>query len=301
MEKNLKPKFSEIVGDLGEPVTSIETYQNPLFGFLNVLVINNGRSQWFIAKEVAYSLGYNTDRVDRLLKRYVQPSEIRVLKTANMPNINIYKISKRGLYIISEKGIFQLVLNSTLPNAIEYKIWVSEVIQTIHHTGYYKCEIDEANKQLENLFKTSTLPQFDLSPYQQGAYVDVISFNEFGSEEIDKDYKLRIINLGFFMLFRQTYIALDPQYNITHKAEPFDIAFKFGGSQATSAILTNIQFILSQLSCGASLIDLESWIYFYYPSNYTPKYNIPNGSEIQKIISNNEKQTKIIDAEVIEN
>ena len=264
MKKNLKPKFSEIVGDLGEPVTSIETYQNPLFGFLNVLVINNGRSQWFIAKEVAYSLGYNTDRVDRLLKRYVQPSEIRVLKTANMPNINIYKISKRGLYIISEKGIFQLVLNSTLPNAIEYKMWV-------------------------------------LSPYQQGAYVDVISFNEFGSEEIDKDYKLRIINLGFFMLFRQTYIALDPQYNITHKAEPFDIAFKFGESQATSAILTNIQFILSQLSCGASLVDLESWIYFYYPSNYTPKYNIPNGTEIQKMISNNEKQTKIIDAEVIEN
>lgn len=297
----VEPKFSELVGDLGEPITSIESYQNPVFGFLNVLVINNGMSQWFIAKEVVSSLGYNTVRVDRIIKKYIQPSEIRILKTANMPNKSgLIKVTNKGLYIISENGVFQLVLNSPLKNAIEYKVWVANIIKQIHHTGVYKCEIEEANKHLNDLFKTSTLPQFDLSPYQQGAYVDVVSLNQFGEIEVEQNYKLRVINAAFFLLFRQTYSCLDPQSSITGKIEPFDIAFKFGGGEAVNIVLSNIQFILNQLTAGASLLDLETWIYFYYPGNYTPRYNIPNGTEIQKLQENNNKKIKEIDAEVVQ-
>lgn len=281
-------KFSDIVGDLEDKIDSIETYQSPVFGFLNVLIINRTQTQWFIAKEVANSLGYNTDRVDRIIKRYVQPSEIRILKTANMPNLNsVTSVSKRGKYILTENGVFQLVLNSPLKNAIEYKVWVSEIVKQVHHTGIYKCEINEANTKLNDLFKTSTIPKFDISPYQQGAYIDVVSLNPYGEQEIDDNYKLRIINLAFFLVFHQTYSNLDPQSIYTRDIRPFDIAYKFGGSGLVSILINNMQFILNQLTCNCSLLGLENWIYGFYPINYTPKYNINNGEEIQKLLSNN--------------
>ena len=281
-------KFSDIVGDLEDKIDSIETYQSPVFGFLNVLIINRTQTQWFIAKEVANSLGYNTDRVDRIIKRYVQPSEIRILKTANMPNLNsVTSVSKRGKYILTENGVFQLVLNSPLKNAIEYKVWVSEIVKQVHHTGIYKCEINEANTKLNDLFKTSTIPKFDISPYQQGAYIDVVSLNPYGEQEIDDNYKLRIINLAFFLVFHQTYSNLDHQSIYTRDIRPFDIAYKFGGSGLVSILINNIQFILNQLTCNCSLLGLENWIYGFYPINYTPKYNINNGEEIQKLLSNN--------------
>ena len=281
-------KFSDIVGDLEDKIDSIETYQSPVFGFLNVLIINRTQTQWFIAKEVANSLGYNTDRVDRIIKRYVQPSEIRILKTANMPNLNsVTSVSKRGKYILTENGVFQLVLNSPLKNAIEYKVWVSEIVKQVHHTGIYKCEINEANTKLNDLFKTSTIPKFDISPYQQGAYIDVVSLNPYGEQEIDDNYKLRIINLAFFLVFHQTYSNLDPQSIYTRDIRPFDIAYKFGGSGLVSILINNMQFILNQLTCNCSLLGLENWIYGFYPIDYTPKYNINNGEEIQKLLANN--------------
>lgn len=289
-------KFSDTVGDLEDKIDSIETYQSPVFGFLNVLIINRTQTQWFIAKEVANSLGYNTDRVDRIIKRYVQPSEIRILKTANMPNLNsVTSVSKRGKYILTENGVFQLVLNSPLKNAIEYKIWVSEIIKQVHHTGIYKCEINEANTKLNDLFKTSTIPRFDISPYQQGAYIDVVSLNPYGEQEIDNNYKLRIINLAFFLVFHQTYSNLDPQSIYTGDIKPFDIAYKFGGSELVSILINNIQFILGQLTCNCSLVGLENWVYGFYPIDYTPKYNINNGEEIQKLLANNNTIKEIKD------
>ena len=289
-------KFSDIVGDLEDKIDSIETYQSPVFGFLNVLIINRTKTQWFIAKEVANSLGYNTDRVDRIIKRYVQPSEIRILKTANMPNLNsVTSVSKRGKYILTENGVFQLVLNSPLKNTIEYKVWVSEIVKQVHHTGIYKCEINEANTKLNDLFKTSTIPRFDISPYQQGAYIDVVSLNPYGEQEIDNNYKLRIINLAFFLVFHQTYSNLDPQSIYTGDIKPFDIAYKFGGSELVSILINNIQFILGQLTCNCSLVGLENWIYCFYPIDYTPKYNINNGEEIQKLLANNNTIKEIKD------
>lgn len=289
-------KFSDIVGDLEDKIDSIETYQSPVFGFLNVLIINRTQTQWFIAKEVANSLGYNTDRVDRIIKRYVQPSEIRILKTANMPDLNsVASVSKRGKYILTENGVFQLVLNSPLKNAIEYKVWVSEIVRQVHHTGIYKCEINEANTKLNDLFKTSTIPRFDISLYQQGAYIDVVSLNPYGEQEIDNNYKLRIINLAFFLVFHQTYSNLDPQSIYTGDIKPFDIAYKFGGSELVSILINNIQFILGQLTCNCSLIGLENWVYGFYPIDYTPKYNINNREEIQKLLSNNNTIKEIKD------
>lgn len=289
-------KFSDIVGDLEDKIDYIETYQSPVFGFLNVLIINRTQTQWFIAKEVINSLGYNTDRVDRIIKRYVQPSEIRILKTANMPNLNsVTSVSKRGKYILTENGVFQLVLNSPLKNAIEYKVWVSEIVKQVHHTGIYKCEINEANNKLNDLFKTSTIPRFDISPYQQGAYIDVVSLNPYGEQEIDDNYKLRVINLAFFLVFHQTYSNLDPQSIYTGDIRPFDIAYKFGGSELVSILINNIQFILGQLTCNCSLVGLENWIYGFYPIDYTPKYNINNEEEIQKLLSNNNTIKEIKD------
>ena len=303
MEKNLN--FSELVEDFGEPITSIELHTNRMFGNLHVLVVNNGKTEWFIAKEVMRSIGYKTvGAMGRLLSRVVRPSEIRIIRSSyDVCHMKLpYKVSSKGLYLLSELGVYDLILNSNIPNAIEYKLWVAGIVKEIHHNGIYRCEINEANKQLENIIGTCNIPRFDLSPYQQNSYIDVISIDPYGNQEIDKDYKLRIINLSFFLTFYQTYSNLDPQSSYTGDMRPFDIAYKFGGSQLVNIIISNIQFVMNQLTCGCSLLLLENWIYGFYPIGYTPKYNIQNGTEIQKMISNNdEKQTRIIDAEILEN
>ena len=278
------------VQDLGVMITSIECHRNRMFGFLNVLIVDNGKTEWFIAKEVLRSIGYRTTTsMGRLLSRLVRPSEIRILRSSR-DNCHVkipYKVSSNGLYLLSELGVYDLVLNSNIPNAMEYKLWVAGIVRQIHHTGEYRCEIETANQKLENLFGTCNIPKFDISPYQQGAYIDVVSINPYGEQEIDNNYKLRIINLAFFLVFHQTYSNLDPQSIYTRDIRPFDIAYKFGGSKLVSILISNIQFILNQLTCNCSLLGLENWIYGFYPIDYTPKYNINNGEEIQKLLANN--------------
>lgn len=295
MPNAIPEEFKKAVQEFGDPITSIECHQNKMFGCLNVLVVNNGKTEWFIAKEVMRSIGYKTDRIGIVLSRTVRPSEIRKITSTYNCTLKLpYKITSRGLYLISELGINDLVLNSNVHSAIEYKLWVSEIVKQIHHTGEYRCEISEANKQLEKLFGNCDIPHFDISPYQQGAYIDVVSFDQYGEQEIDNNYKLRIINLAYFLVFHQTYSNLDPQSIYTGDIRTFEIAHKFGGPKLVNIISANIQFILNLLSCNGSLLDLENWIYGFYPINYTPKYNIFNGSEIQKMQENNVNNAKQI-------
>lgn len=101
--------------------------------------------------------------------------------------------------------------------------------------------------------------------------------------------------MAYFLIFHQTYSNLDYQSIYTGDIRPFEIAYRFGGSQLVNIISTNIQFILNLLSCNGSLVDLEQWIYNFYPMNYTPKYNIYNGSEIQKMQANNNQIKEIRD------
>ena len=108
-------------------MSSLMTFENMEFGKLTV-VEKNGEF-FFIGKEVAEKLGYlnpqkavrdHVEDEDKLTERFVQSGQ------------------GRNMYIINESGLYSLILSSKLPQAKEFKRWVTkEVLPGIRKNGGY--------------------------------------------------------------------------------------------------------------------------------------------------------------------
>lgn len=103
------------------------TFENAEFGKLTV--IEKGGEFFFIGKEVAEKLGYinpqkairdHIEDEDKLTERFVQSGQ------------------GRNMYIINESGLYSLILSSKLPQAKEFKRWVTkDVLPSIRKNGGY--------------------------------------------------------------------------------------------------------------------------------------------------------------------
>ena len=116
----------------------IQVFQNEEFGELTTIIING--DVWFIGKEIATALGYEKPNnsvnkfVDNSDKRYFKKSEIKTL----LPQNRVLEIPNRGLTCINESGLYSLILSSKLPQAKQFKHWVtSEVLPAIRKYGSY--------------------------------------------------------------------------------------------------------------------------------------------------------------------
>lgn len=106
-----------------------------LFDFENnkirVLKIND--EPWFVGKDLTDILGYSNSR--KALKDHVDKEDQQILKSRNVPLENI---PNRGLTAVNESGMYSLILGSKLPNAKQFKRWVtSEVLPEIREDGTY--------------------------------------------------------------------------------------------------------------------------------------------------------------------
>lgn len=104
---------------------------NEIFNFhgqdVRTVTINN--EPYFVGKDVAEVLGYTNPR--QALKSHVDEDDKGVSKF-DTPG------GKQDLVIINESGMYSLVLSSKLPQAKEFKRWVtSEVLPTIRKHGMY--------------------------------------------------------------------------------------------------------------------------------------------------------------------
>jgi prophage antirepressor-like protein len=82
---------------------------------------------WFIAKDVATTLGYSRT-ADAVREHCKGVGEIRTLTAGGMQTAKI----------ITERDVYRLVMRSKLPNAERFQDWVcEEVIPSIHKTGSY--------------------------------------------------------------------------------------------------------------------------------------------------------------------
>lgn len=91
------------------------------------VVIRDGEP-WFVATDVARSLGYRNspDAVRNLEDRQKGTHNVRTLK------------GNQELTIISEGGLYRLVLRSRKPEAVAFSDWVTdEVLPSIRKTGSY--------------------------------------------------------------------------------------------------------------------------------------------------------------------
>ena len=105
----------------------IQVFKNDRFGEVRTMVIND--EPWFVGKDVASVLGYlntqkairdHVDDEDRLGERIVLSGQNRMT------------------IFINESGLYSLILSSKLPQAKEFKRWVtSEVLPQIRKTGGY--------------------------------------------------------------------------------------------------------------------------------------------------------------------
>ncbi|TGA95000.1 phage antirepressor [Lactobacillus johnsonii] len=94
---------------------------------LRTLKINN--EPWFVGRDLATILGYSNTR--DALNRHVELEDKGVAKL-DTPG------GKQEQTIVNESGMYSLILSSKLPNAKQFKRWVtSEVLPAIRKRGAY--------------------------------------------------------------------------------------------------------------------------------------------------------------------
>jgi prophage antirepressor-like protein len=107
----------------------IQVFKNDRFGEVRTMVIND--EPWFVGKDVAEVLGYKS------------PS-VAICENVDSEDKTTFVISESGskykskTTFINESGLYALILSSKLPQAKEFKRWVtSEVLPQIRKTGAY--------------------------------------------------------------------------------------------------------------------------------------------------------------------
>ena len=90
---------------------------------------------WFVGKDVADILGYQNGSRD--INRHVDEEDRQNYQNGTFGN--------RGVTVINESGLYSLILSSKLPQAKEFKRWVtSEVLPAIRKQGgFIREDLDE--------------------------------------------------------------------------------------------------------------------------------------------------------------
>jgi anti-repressor protein len=95
--------------------------------FGDILAIEKDGEPWFVGKDVAVVLGYN-DTVNALKSHVYEEDKLGWQFTTSGQH--------REMTIINESGPYSLVLSSKLPQAKQFKHWVTaEVLPTIRRHG----------------------------------------------------------------------------------------------------------------------------------------------------------------------
>lgn len=112
-------------------MNELQVFNNEMFG--NVRVLLQGDEPWFVAKDVADTLGYQNGSRD--VNRHTD-EEDRTKTMVFDGNQN------KETILINESGLYSLVLSSKLPNAKQFKRWVtSDVLPSIRKYGSYNMNI----------------------------------------------------------------------------------------------------------------------------------------------------------------
>lgn len=112
-------------------MNELQIFNNAMFG--NVRVLLQGDEPWFVAKDIADTLGYQNGSRD--VNRHTD-EEDRTKTMLFDGNQN------KETILINESGLYSLVLSSKLPNAKQFKRWVtSEVLPSLRKYGTYSMDI----------------------------------------------------------------------------------------------------------------------------------------------------------------
>ena len=129
---------------------------NEIFNFkgheVRTVTINN--EPYFVGKDVADILGYSNSK--DALSKHVETEDKQIIQRSQNATLGI---PNRGLTIINESGLYSLILSSKLPQAKEFKRWVTtEVLPTIRKHGAYLTDskIEEVLLSPETIINLAT-------------------------------------------------------------------------------------------------------------------------------------------------
>ena len=118
--------------------TNIQIFTSEVFGEIRTCQVNN--QIMFVGKDVATALGYTDPQ--KALKMHVDNDD-------KLTRQIVVSGQGRRTYIISESGLYSLILSSKLPQAKAFKRWVTaEVLPQIRQTGGYIPTKDAEGRQL---------------------------------------------------------------------------------------------------------------------------------------------------------
>ncbi|WP_303229193.1 BRO-N domain-containing protein [Comamonas kerstersii] len=124
------------------------------FGAHAVRVITRNNQPWFVANDVCQALGYTNPR--KAVADHLDDDEKGVTSSDTLGG-------KQQLTIISESGLYALILRSRKPEARKFAKWVtSEVLPTIRKTGSYQSNTQSQRTALAHqLASQATAQVFD--------------------------------------------------------------------------------------------------------------------------------------------
>lgn len=109
-------------------MSEVQVFNSEKFGKVRTIVLRS--EPWFVGKDIAEALGYSD--TNKAVAMHVDDDD-KKLNDKTSPSFG-----QRGATIINESGMYSLVLSSKLPEAKEFKHWVThEVLPMIRKTGSY--------------------------------------------------------------------------------------------------------------------------------------------------------------------
>lgn len=127
----------------------LQIFENPKFGKVRTVQIKN--EPWLVGKDVAEALGYSNTR--DALSKHVDDSD------KNTVAIHDGIQGNPNQTIINESGLYSLIFGSKLPEAKEFKHWVtSEILPSIRKHGAFMTEqtLEQALTSPDFLIKLAT-------------------------------------------------------------------------------------------------------------------------------------------------
>lgn len=174
---------------------------NEIFNFKGheVRTVTIDNEPYFVGRDVADILGYSNSK--DALNKHVESEDKQIIQRSQFATLDI---PNRGLTIINESGLYSLILSSKLPQAKEFKRWVTtEVLPTIRKHGAYLTDskieevllspdtiINLATQLKEERQKVSKLQIALEESQKQARYLDLIieSKNSIVITQIAADY-----------------------------------------------------------------------------------------------------------------
>ena len=123
----------------------VTTFNHEIFGELRTVTMPDGQIG-FVGKDVARALGYKKPS-DAILSHVEDEDKMLMQLPTDPQNVDVWRSSKTA--VISESGLYSLILSSKKAEAKEFKHWVTSVVLVqIRQTGSYSSEGQEENSTI---------------------------------------------------------------------------------------------------------------------------------------------------------